>query len=139
MTIKWRKTLGLDLKYLMLQWPLKKTLCPIFFMDGFQLPQGYKATTRIQFSFYHQGTSNSWYSFDRLRKVDKLSRPWSNPVHLNQVFLIILKSHKLLIILCTWIVEDFSTSYLNKANMFTRLHLKIFPINGKFLGKRVLW
>ena len=31
---------------------LKKTLWPLF-MDGVQLPQGYRATTRRQFTFYH--------------------------------------------------------------------------------------
>ena len=30
----------------------KKTLWP-FFMDGIQLPQGYRATSRRQFTFYH--------------------------------------------------------------------------------------
>ena len=29
-----------------------------FFMDGVQLPQGYRATTRTQFTFYH--SENNW-------------------------------------------------------------------------------
>ena len=31
----------------------KETLCPLF-MDGVQLPQGYRATTRRQFTFYRK-------------------------------------------------------------------------------------
>ena len=30
----------------------KQTLCPLF-MDGVQRPQGYRATTRRHFTFYH--------------------------------------------------------------------------------------
>ena len=36
-------------------------------MDGVQLPQRYRAST----------VRNSWYLFDRLRKDERLSRPWS--------------------------------------------------------------
>ena len=39
-----------------------KTLWPLF-MDGVQLPQSYRATSRRQFTFYHQVPRESWYSF----------------------------------------------------------------------------
>ena len=52
-------------------------------MDGVQLPQGCRATTRSQFTFYHLGPRNFWYSFDRPRKDERLSRPWSHPAVLN--------------------------------------------------------
>ena len=52
-------------------------------MDGVQLSQGYRATTTWQFTLYHQVPRNSWYSFDRPRKGERLSRPWSYPVFLN--------------------------------------------------------
>ena len=48
-----------------------------------QLPRGYRATTRRQFTLYHQVPRNSWYSFDRPRKDERLSRPWSRTVVLN--------------------------------------------------------
>ena len=38
------------------------------------------ATSRRQFSFYHSVPRNSWYSFYRPRKDERLSRPWSHPV-----------------------------------------------------------
>ena len=53
------------------------------FMDGVQLPQGYRATTRRQFIFHHEVPRNSWYSFDRPRKDEKLCRTWSHLVSLN--------------------------------------------------------
>ena len=43
-------------------------------MDGFQIPQGYRATTWWQFTFYHEDPRNSWYSFDRSRKDERPSR-----------------------------------------------------------------
>ena len=52
-------------------------------MDGVQLSQDYKATTRRQFAFYHWVPRNSSYSFYRLRNDERLSRPWSHPVVLN--------------------------------------------------------
>ena len=52
-------------------------------MDGVQLPQGYTATLRRQFTFYHSVPRNSWYSFYRPRKDERLSRPWSHPVVLS--------------------------------------------------------
>ena len=54
-----------------------------FFMDGVQLSQGYRATMGRQFTFYHVVLRNSWYSFDRPRKDERLSRPWSYLVVLN--------------------------------------------------------
>ena len=35
---------------------------------------------RKQFTFYHQVPRNSWYSFYRPRKNERLSQPWSHPV-----------------------------------------------------------
>ena len=61
---------------------LKKTL-RLLFMDGVQLSQGYRATTRRQFTFYHSATRTSWYLFNRLRKNERLSWPWSHPAVLN--------------------------------------------------------
>ena len=49
-------------------------------MDGVNLPQGYRASTRRQFTFYHKVPRNSWYSFDRPRMDERLSRPWSDPM-----------------------------------------------------------
>ena len=49
---------------------LKKKIWPLF-MDGVQLPQGYRATTTKQFTFYHLVHRNFWYSFDRPRKEEK--------------------------------------------------------------------
>ena len=43
--------------------PIKKTLWPLF-MDGVQLSQGYKATKRKQFTFYHSVPRSFWYSTD---------------------------------------------------------------------------
>ena len=54
---------------------LKKTLRPLF-MDVVQRPQGYRATTRRQPTFYHWVPRKSWYTFDRPRKDERLSRPW---------------------------------------------------------------
>ena len=54
-----------------------------FFVDGVQLPQGYSATTGRQFTFYQHVPRNSWYSFDRPWKDERLSRPWSYQVGLN--------------------------------------------------------
>ena len=50
-----------------------------FLMDGVQPPQGYKATTMRQFAFCYTVPRNSWHSFYRPRKNQKLSRPWSHP------------------------------------------------------------
>ena len=41
------------------------------------------ATSRRQFTFYHSVPRNTWYSFYRPRKDERLSRPWSQPVVLN--------------------------------------------------------
>ena len=56
-------------------WPL--------FIDGIQVPQGCRVTTRRQFTFYKYVPRNSWYSFDQLREDEKLSRLWSHPVVVN--------------------------------------------------------
>ena len=41
------------------------------------------ATSRRQFTFYRSVPRNSWSSFYRPRKDERLSRPWSHPVVLN--------------------------------------------------------
>ena len=41
------------------------------------------ATSRRQFAFYHSVPRNSWYSFYRPQKDERLSWPWSHPVVLN--------------------------------------------------------
>ena len=41
-------------------------------MDGVQLPQGYRATSRRQFTFYHQVPRKFWYSFDQPWKDESL-------------------------------------------------------------------
>ena len=41
------------------------------------------ASSSRQFTFYHSFPRNSWYSFHRPQKVERLSRPWSHPVVLN--------------------------------------------------------
>ena len=41
------------------------------------------ATSKRQFTFYHSVPRNSWYSFYRPRKDERLSRTWSHPVVLN--------------------------------------------------------
>ena len=64
----------------------KKTLWPLF-MDGVQLPQCYRATTRRRFTFCHLVPRNSWCSFDRPRKDERLSQSWSHPVVLNKELL----------------------------------------------------
>ena len=47
------------------------------------------ATSRRQFTFYHLVPRYSWYSFYRPRKDERLSRPWSHPVVLNNVLSLI--------------------------------------------------
>ena len=45
-----------------------------------------KATETLQggsLLFYHEVPRNFWYSFDRPRKDERLSRPWSHLVVLN--------------------------------------------------------
>ena len=58
------------------------TLLPLF-VDGVQLSQCYKATTRTQFTFYQQLSRSTWYSFHQPYKDERVSRPWSHPVVLN--------------------------------------------------------
>ena len=59
-----------------------KKIWPLL-MDFLQLPQGHRATTRRQFTFCHYFPRNSWYSFNRPQKDERLSRPWSHQVILN--------------------------------------------------------
>ena len=60
----------------------KKTLKlygPFLLWMGFNCLKA-TATSRRQFIFYHSVPRNSWYSFYRPRKDERLSRPWSHPV-----------------------------------------------------------
>ena len=59
-----------------------KTLWPVFIWMGFNCLK-VAATLRKQFTFYHSVPRNSWHSFYRSRKDEKLSQPWSHPVVLN--------------------------------------------------------
>ena len=52
---------------------LEKKLYDPFFMNGVHLSQGYRATMRKQFTFYHSVLRSSWYSTDQLRKDERLS------------------------------------------------------------------
>ena len=38
-------------------------------MDGVQLPKVNRATTRTQFTFYHEAPRNSWYLFNKTQKM----------------------------------------------------------------------
>ena len=61
----------------------KTTLWPLF-MDGrFKCLKASEPTTRRQFTFYHWVPRNSWYSFKRARKGERLSWPWTYPVVFN--------------------------------------------------------
>ena len=59
-----------------------KTLWPLFLWMGFNCLKA-TATSRRQFTFYHSVPRNSWYSFYRLRKDERLNRSWSHPVVLS--------------------------------------------------------
>ena len=59
----------------------KKLYGPFLWM-GFNCLKA-TATSRRQLTFYHSVPRNSWYSFYRPRKDERLSRPWSHPVVLN--------------------------------------------------------
>ena len=59
----------------------KKKLYGPFLWMGFSCLKA-RATSRRQFTFYHQVPRN-WYSFYRPRKDEGLSQPWSHPVVLN--------------------------------------------------------
>ena len=59
----------------------KKNYGPFLWM-GFNCLKA-RATSRRQFTFYHKVPRNSWYSFYRPWKNERLSRPWSHPVVLN--------------------------------------------------------
>ena len=60
----------------------KKKLYGPFFWMGFNCLKA-AATLRSQFTFYHSAPRNSWYSFYRPPKDERLSRLWSHPVVLN--------------------------------------------------------
>ena len=52
-------------------------------MYGFQLSEGYRATTRRQFTFYYSVSRNSWHSVGLPWKDERASWPWSHPVVLS--------------------------------------------------------
>ena len=60
----------------------KKTLWPLF-MDGVQVPQGYRATSRRQFTFYHSVPKILWYSFNRPWEDGRLHYLCNHSVVLN--------------------------------------------------------
>ena len=60
---------------------LKKFYGP-FLQMGFNCLKA-TAISRRQFNFYHSVPRNSWCSFYRPLKDEKLSRPWSHPMVLN--------------------------------------------------------
>ena len=66
---------------LLLSCYVKKLYGPFLLWMGFNCLKA-TATSRMQFTFYHSVPRNSWYSFYRLRKDERLSRPWSHPVAL---------------------------------------------------------
>ena len=53
----------------------KKTLWPLF-MDEVQLSQLYRASTMIQFTFYHSVPRSYWNSFNWPWKDERLSWSW---------------------------------------------------------------
>ena len=60
----------------------KKNFMAPFLWMGFNCLKA-TATSRRQFTFYHSVPRNSWYSFYRPRKDERLSQLWSHPVVLN--------------------------------------------------------
>ena len=60
---------------------IKKIYGPFLWM-GFNCLKA-TATSRRQFTFYHSVPRNFWYSFNRPRKDERLSRPCSHPKVLN--------------------------------------------------------
>ena len=49
-------------------------------IEGVQLPQGYRATMKTQFTFYHEVPRNIWYCFVWPQKDERLSRLKNHPV-----------------------------------------------------------
>ena len=60
---------------------LKKKLYGPFLWMGFNCLKA-RATSGRQCTFYHEVPRNSWYSFYRSRKDERLSQPWSHPLGL---------------------------------------------------------
>ena len=86
--INGRKIHGLDTVRLHTLVFLLVLVCLNFKLYGPFLWMGFNclkaaATSRRQFTFYHSVPRNSWYSFYRPRKDERLSQPWSHPVVLN--------------------------------------------------------
>ena len=80
------------------------------------------AISRKQFTFYHSVPRNSWYSFYRPRKDERLSRPWSHPVVLNTALL-------------DWESSALTTRPLLKTKRWTKSHQKKQHEVVYFLGK----
>lgn len=57
---------------------VKKNVMALF-MDAVQLYQGYSATKRRLFTFYHKAPRRSWYSFLRPHKDERLNWRSSHP------------------------------------------------------------
>ena len=60
----------------------KKTLQALF-MNGAQLPQDYKASTKRQITFYHSVPRTSWHLFSWPQNDERLSWPWRHSAVLN--------------------------------------------------------
>ena len=98
-------------------------------MDGVQLPQGYRATTRRQFTFYQQVPRNSWYSFDRPRKDERLSQPlvWeSSALTTRPLVHKIIKSH------CLILEPKFGDDFLKKE-----LHRTLKEVTSSDLYQKI--
>lgn len=52
--------------------------------DRIQMHQGFRATTRRQFTSDHEGRKSPWYSSDKPRKDERLTRQSSHQVVLNR-------------------------------------------------------
>ena len=57
----------------------KKNFMTTFLLIGFNYIK-VTVTSRRKFTFYHSVPRNTWYSFFRPRKDERLIRPWSHPV-----------------------------------------------------------
>ena len=77
----------------------KKQLCGPFLWMRFNCLKA-RATPRRQFTFNHWVPKNSWYSFYRPRKNERLSQPWSHPVILNMGHQDWESSDKFLVVYC---------------------------------------
>ena len=52
----------------------------LLFMNGVQLPQGYRTTSRRPFTFHHQVPRKSWKDLGKAEStLEASSRPWRHP------------------------------------------------------------